>query len=120
MKQNTNKEKEVVFQNSKEELEKSNINIDEDEFIVIQPFDDVIAERFPDLYEELQSEQGKLSIEILKVRLATSLSPLDLSKKLNMNMDNYLQFEFGDCDIPVSKYKQVLDHCRLLTKSNIQ
>lgn len=40
MKQNTNKEKEVVFQNSKEELEKSNINVADDEFIVIQPFDD--------------------------------------------------------------------------------
>lgn len=83
-------------------------------------FNDVIAERFPDLYEELQSEQGKLSVEILKVRLSTSLSPLDFSKRLNMNMGDYLQFEFGDCDIPVSKYKQVLDHCRHLTNSNIE
>ena len=40
MELDTKKEIEVVFENSKEELEKSNINVAKDEFIVIQPFDD--------------------------------------------------------------------------------
>ena len=40
MELDTKKEIEVVFENSKEELEKSNINVADDEFIVIQPFDD--------------------------------------------------------------------------------
>lgn len=40
MKLDTKKEIGAVFENSKEELEKLNINLIEDEFTVIQPFDD--------------------------------------------------------------------------------
>lgn len=71
-------------------------------------FDDILQEKFPELFSELHSIQGELSVELLKVRISTNFDATQIAKFLNMNLDEYLKFEFGDVSISPEKYRELI------------
>lgn len=71
-------------------------------------FDDILQEKFPEVFSELHSIQGELSVELLKVRISTNFDAVQVAKFLNMDLDEYLKYEFGDVSIPAEKYRELI------------
>ncbi|HFC9301992.1 TPA: hypothetical protein ACF0RA_000681 [Enterococcus hirae] len=69
---------------------------------------ELLEKKFPELFSELHSIQGELSVELLKVRISANLNVKKTSELLDMESDEYLKYEFGDVSIPVKKYYKII------------
>lgn len=75
-------------------------------------FDDVLKEEYPNLFNELHSEQGNLSVELLSIRISTKLDAYKFANLLGMELEDYLEYEFGNTSIPISKFHEVILNAR--------
>lgn len=72
-------------------------------------FENLLREYQPDLYQKTKSEQNELSKDILKLRLLNKLSVEETAKYLNMSIEDYLNYEFGESrERTVLQYQEVL------------
>lgn len=56
----------------------------------------------------LQSEQFLYSEKIQEYRTNSKLDFFDFAKKLNLSPNEYLDYEYCDLNIPVEKYKELI------------
>lgn len=75
-------------------------------------FDEVLKEEYPDLFDELHSEQGDLSVELLSIRISTKLDAHRFANLLGMKIEDYLEYEFGNTSISISKFHEVISNAR--------
>lgn len=71
-------------------------------------FDDILKDDFPDIYQDLHSEQSDLAVDLIQYRLALKVSPEALANLLGMTEDNYLNYEFGSRSLSIDNYNELL------------
>ena len=64
--------------------------------------------KIPEIKEIINTDQFKISEEILDARLEKKLSFEEAAKIAELPQEKYIKFEYGDSDINVSKYRKVL------------
>lgn len=69
----------------------------------------IIKNKQPDLYEKMQTEQFKISDEILRFRINYGIEIDEISDFLGMNFDEYHNYEYGLADESTEKYLEVLN-----------
>ena len=67
--------------------------------------------KVPDIEEIINTDQFKISEEILDTRFEKGLSFDEATSVVGLSRDKYIKFEYGDTDINVSEYRNVL--CKL-------
>lgn len=77
-------------------------------------FDEILKEDFPDIYEDLHSEQSDLAVELIQYRLSLQMDPSTTAFLLGMDTDSYLEYEFANTDIPAERFHILIDQIRKL------
>lgn len=68
-----------------------------------------ISNLYPDLSEKYNSDQYRLSEEIISKKLKLKLTQMEMSNLIGISFDKYLEMEDGSINIEVSHYQSVLD-----------
>jgi transcriptional regulator with XRE-family HTH domain len=71
-------------------------------------FENILKEYQPDLYEQQFSKQNELSTDILELRLINDLSVEEISRYLNLSVNEYLDFEFGEMNKNIDQYYDII------------
>ena len=64
--------------------------------------------KIPEIDEIINTDQFKISEEILDTRFAKGLSFETAVQVVGLSKEKYIKFEYGDSDINVSEYRNVL------------
>ena len=64
--------------------------------------------KIPEIEERINTDQFKISEEILDARFEKGLSFEEAAKIAELPQEKYIKFEYGDNDISVSEYRKVL------------
>ena len=64
--------------------------------------------KIPEIEEIINTDQFKISEEILDIRFKKGLSFDDAAQVVGLSQEKYIKFEYGDSDINVSDYRKVL------------
>ena len=64
--------------------------------------------KIPEIAEIINTDQFKISEEILDTRFEKGLSFAEAVQVVGLSKENYIKFEYGDTDINVSEYRKVL------------
>lgn len=64
--------------------------------------------KIPEIAEIINTDQFKISEEILDIRFEKGLSFDEAAEEVGLSRENYIKFEYGDSDINVSEYRKVL------------
>lgn len=64
--------------------------------------------KIPEIEEIINTDQFKISEEILDTRFEKGLSFGEAAKVAGLSRENYIKFEYGDTDMNVSEYHNVL------------
>lgn len=67
----------------------------------------------PEINEKLESEQFKYSEQIMDMRILLALTPNKIAKYLNITPEQYIDYEYCELYIPVTKYKEMLTNLSL-------
>lgn len=67
----------------------------------------------PEINEKLESEAFKYSEQIMEMRILLALTPNEITKYLNMTPEQYIDYEYCELYIPVTKYKEMLTNLSL-------
>lgn len=68
--------------------------------------------KIPEIEELINTDQFKISEEILDARFEKRLSFDEAAKVAGLSREKYIKFEYGDIDINVSEYRDVLRKLR--------
>lgn len=68
--------------------------------------------KIPEIEEIINTDQFKISEEILDIRFEKGLSFDEAAKVVGLSREKYIKFEYGDNDISVSEYRDVLRKLR--------
>ena len=71
--------------------------------------EELIQEHKPELVETMQTEQYRLSNQIVKLRVQSSLTLEDLVTKLGITPEDYLDYEYGETKYSVEEYKHLIN-----------
>lgn len=66
-----------------------------------------------EINEKLESEQFKYSEQIMDMRIKLELTPNEIAKYLNITPEQYIDYEYCELYIPVTKYKEMLTNLSL-------
>lgn len=66
----------------------------------------------PEIEELINTDQFKISEEILDARFEKGLSFDEAAQVVGLSREKYIKFEYGDNDISVSEYRDVLRKLR--------
>lgn len=64
--------------------------------------------KIPEIEERINTDQFKISEEILDARFEKGLSFEDAVQIVGLPQEKYIKFEYGDNDINLSEYRKVL------------
>lgn len=64
--------------------------------------------KIPEIEEIINTDQFKISEEILDTRFEKGLSFDEAAQVAGLSREKYIKFEYGDSDINVSEYRKVL------------
>lgn len=64
--------------------------------------------KITEIEEKINTDQFKISEEILDTRFEKGLSFDEAAEVVGLPRENYIKFEYGDSDINVSEYRKVL------------
>lgn len=64
--------------------------------------------KIPEIEEIINTDQFKISEEILNARFERGLSFNEAAQVVGLSRENYIKFEYSDTDINVSEYRKVL------------
>lgn len=64
--------------------------------------------KIPEIKEIINTDQFKISEEILDARFEKGLSFEEATQIVGLPKEEYIKFEYGDSDINVSEYRKVL------------
>lgn len=67
----------------------------------------------PEINEKLESEAFKYSEQIMDMRIMLELTPNKIAKYLNITPEQYIDYEYCELNIPVTKYKEMLTNLSL-------
>lgn len=68
--------------------------------------------KIPEIKEIINTDQFKISEEILDTRFEKGLSFDEAVQAVGLSREKYIKFEYGDNDISVSEYRNVLRRLR--------
>lgn len=71
--------------------------------------EELIQKYKPGLVETMQTEQYRLSNQIVKLRVQSSLTLEDLVTKLGITPEEYLDYEYGETKYSVEEYKHLIN-----------
>lgn len=64
--------------------------------------------KIPEIEEKINTDQFKISEEILDIRFKKGLSFDEAAQVVGLSPEKYIKFEYGDSDINVSEYCKVI------------
>lgn len=64
--------------------------------------------KIPEIEERINTDQFKISEEILDARFEKKLSFEEAAQIVGLPKEEYIKFEYGDSDIKVLEYRKVL------------
>ena len=64
--------------------------------------------KIPEIAEIINTDQFKISEEILDTRFEKGLSFAEAVQVVGLSREKYIKFEYGDIDISLSEYRNVL------------
>lgn len=67
----------------------------------------------PEINEKLESEAFKYSEQIMEMRIKLALTPNEIAKYLNITPEQYIDYEYCELNIPITKYKEMLTNLSL-------
>lgn len=67
----------------------------------------------PEINEKLESKAFKYSEQIMDMRIMLELTPNEIAKYLNITPEQYIDYEYCELYIPVTKYKEMLTNLSL-------
>lgn len=67
----------------------------------------------PKINEKLESEAFKYSEQIIEMRIILELTVNEIAKYLNITPEQYIDYEYCELYIPVTKYKEMLTNLSL-------
>lgn len=67
----------------------------------------------PEINEKLESKAFKYSEQIMDMRIKLELTPNEIAKYLNITPEQYIDYEYCELYIPVTKYKEMLTNLSL-------
>lgn len=70
---------------------------------------DMIGELYPDLKEQMESEQYRLAQVLLTHRMKLNIDQDEMAARLGIQLDSYLKLEYADMSVPVETYQLALD-----------
>lgn len=70
----------------------------------------------PPLNEIMQTEEYKLSIELMRIRTELKISPKEFAKKVNITLEELLKLEYGVRSIPIERYKNIIEIAKQIKK----
>ena len=70
----------------------------------------------PPLNEIMQTEEYKLSIELMRIRIELKISPKEFAKKVNITLEELLKLEYGVRSIPIERYKNIIEIAKQIKK----
>lgn len=68
--------------------------------------------KIPEIEEKINTDQFKISEEILDTRFEKGLSFEEAAQVVGLPNEKYIKFEYGDTDMPVSEYRKILRKLR--------
>lgn len=68
--------------------------------------------KIPEIGEIINTDQFKISEKILDTRFEKGLSFAEAVQVVGLSREKYIKFEYGDIDINVSEYRNVLRKLR--------
>lgn len=66
-----------------------------------------------EINKKLESKQFKYSEQIMDMRTKLELTPNEIAKYLNITPEQYIDYEYCELNIPVTKYKEMLTNLSL-------
>ena len=74
---------------------------------------ELIFEIHPDLKEKYESEQYRLSNEIIKKKLQKNISQIEMANLMGLTLNDYLEMESGSLSFSPEYYQLVLDRLEI-------
>ena len=71
--------------------------------------EELIQEHKPELVETMQTEQYRLSNQIVQLRVQSNLRLEDLATKLGITPEDYIDYEYGETKYSVEEYKHLIN-----------
>ena len=71
--------------------------------------EELIQEHKPELVETMQTEQYRLSNQIVQLRVQSNLRLEDLATKLGITPEDYTDYEYGETKYSVEEYKHLIN-----------
>lgn len=64
----------------------------------------------------MQTEEYKLSIELMRIRTELKISPKEFAKKVNITLEELLKLEYWVRSIPIERYKNIIEIAKQIKK----
>lgn len=82
--------------------------------------EEMIEMYHPDLFKETQTEEFKISDQILQYRVGHGIAIEEIANYLGLKIEVYHGFEYGTVEVDVSVYQEVFEKLKEFHTSSVE